>query len=444
MGLATAAGEGGVAIVRMSGDTAVRIFERVFRARKFAPPYESHRLMLGRVMDGETALDEAMGVVMRAPASYTREDVCEIHTHGGAAAAGAVLRLLLNSGARAAEPGEFTRRAFCNGRIDLSQAEAVMGVIGAHSERALRAELRQLEGGSSRFVKDLQLRLTRLLAGLEAHLDYPEEISQQEAAGDLLAGLDGCIEALQRAADERSARLLREGLRVALCGAPNAGKSTLFNALLGEERAIVTDVAGTTRDVLIGETTLDGVHVTLLDTAGLREAGDAVEKIGVARARQAMEQSDALLLVLDASQPLSAEDRAFLVTPPRVPCAVLLSKQDMPAVVDRAQVEALTALRPVLPVCAATGRGLGEVRAFLAGQAKMAGEPVLTHERHLSLASQALARLLQARETLANEMPVDLAGMDIQEALFLLGKITGDSVEDKLLDEIFSSFCVGK
>ena len=233
VGIATAAGEGGVAIVRVSGPEAVRLFEQAFRPRGARPPYESHRLMVGHAMDETGPIDEAMGVVMYAPRSYTREDVCEIHTHGGSAAASLVMRRLVRLGARPAEAGEFTRRAFMNGRIDLMQAEAVMGVISARSAAALRAGERQLEGGQSRFIRKAQEDLTALLSGLEAHIDYPDEIDEDEALAGLREGLDKLIAQLDGAIDERGARIVRDGLRVALCGRPNAGKSTLFNALLG-------------------------------------------------------------------------------------------------------------------------------------------------------------------------------------------------------------------
>lgn len=245
VGIATAAGEGGIAIVRISGDGAADLFQQVFRpAGKRRPPYESHRLMYGHAMDGDEMIDECMGVVMYAPHTYTREDVCELHTHGGRVAAALVMKALIHLGARPAEAGEFTRRAFMNGRIDLSQAEAVMGVISAQSAAALRAQEAQLEGGPSRFIRQAQEDLTRLLAGLEAHIDYPDEIDEAEALDGLTGGLNALILRLESAVDERGARILREGLRVALCGRPNAGKSTLFNAFLGEDRAIVTSIPG--------------------------------------------------------------------------------------------------------------------------------------------------------------------------------------------------------
>ena len=442
VGIATAAGEGGVAIVRISGEDAAQLLSRVFRS-KYQPPYETHKLMYGHVMDGDETVDECMAVYMAAPRTYTREDVCEIHTHGGSTAAALTMKLLIRLGARPAEAGEFTRRAFMNGRIDLSQAEAVMGVISAQSQAALRAQQVQLSGGQSRFIRDAQEQLTTLLAGLEAHIDYPDEIDEEEAISGLNDGLDKLIQTLSAAIDERGARIVREGLRVALCGRPNAGKSTLFNALLGEDKAIVTAIPGTTRDVLDGSFTLDGCRVLLSDTAGLRDSEDVVEQIGVERARKAMQEADVALLVVDASQPLSEEEKALLTTAFDCPCATLLNKQDA-AVVTPEEAAALNAPSPIISLSAKYGDGLEAVRDFLRTQLKTPQQLLLTHERHMAVARQALERLEAARHSLTTDAPMDFAAVDLHEALYLLGRITGESVDEKLLDDIFSRFCVGK
>ena len=444
VGIATAAGEGGVAIVRLSGDEAEMIFQKAFCPRKQKPPYESHRLMLGDVMGEEGTLDEAMGVIMRAPNSYTREDVCEIHTHGGNVAAALVVKELIRLGARPAEAGEFTRRAFMNGRIDLMQAEAVMGVISARSRAALKAEERQLAGGQSRFVREAQEKLTFLLPGLEAHIDYPDEIDEEEALDGLAKGLEQLIDTLEAAIDERSARIIREGLQVALCGRPNAGKSTLFNALLGEEKAIVTEIPGTTRDVLEGSFILDGVQVMIKDTAGLRESADTVEQIGVERARAALRQADAALLLVDASTELTSEEQELLQMQMPCPCAVLLNKEDAGECITVQSVLSRTAHRDVFAISARNGNGLEKVRGWLKAFLRQPQEWMLTHERHMSVAREALERLRQAKEGLSHEQPLDLAAVDLHEALYLLGRITGDSVDEQLLDDIFSRFCVGK
>ena len=444
-GIATAMGEGGIAIVRISGKDATGVFNGLFRTRGHQPPYPDHLLMHGTVADAEgAAVAEAMGVVMYAPHTYTREDVCELHTHGGYAAASLVMDQLIRLGVRPAEPGEFTRRAFLNGRIDLAQAEAVMGIIGARSQAALKSQEALLAGGASRFLKDAQDRLIRLIAGVEAYIDYPEEIGEDEATASLLGGLDELSKNLHSVSDERSARILRFGLRVALCGTPNAGKSTLFNALLSEERAIVTDIPGTTRDVLEGSFSLNGFQVQLLDTAGIRPSDNVVEQIGVQRARQVLSTADAALLLIDATKPLDGEELALLHMRLQCPCAVLLNKEDKPPVLTVPQIAAETEHAPVISVSAKNGTGLQAILDYLYGFLAQPREDMLTHQRHTALARQAADKLSQALESLKDGAPLDLAAVDLREALWLLGRITGESVDEKLLDEIFSTFCVGK
>lgn len=444
-GIATAAGEGGIAIVRISGDLAADLFSAVFRAPKRLPPYPDHLLMHGAVVDADgNPMGEAMGVVMRAPHTYTREDVCELHTHGGYAAATLVMNLLVKKGARPAEAGEFTRRAFMNGRIDLAQAEAVMGIIGARSLAALRSQEALLSGGASRFIKDAQAKLIRLIAGVEAYIDYPDEIGEDEATSALADGLTCLSLKLSEIADERSARILRHGLRVALCGSPNTGKSTLFNALLSEERAIVTDVPGTTRDVLEGSFSLGGFQVLLMDTAGLRDSGDAVERIGVQRARQVIENADVALLVIDATKPLNDSERQLLGTDMRCPCAVLLNKEDKPPVVTVAQIGAETKHSPVFSISAKNRTGIKQILDYLAQYLTQPNEEQLTHQRHMALAKQAAEKLSQVVSAIREGAQLDLIAVDLREALWLLGRITGESVDEKLLDEIFYTFCVGK
>ena len=444
VGLATAPGEGGIAIVRVSGDEAVHILEQAFQPAGAQPPFENRRMMYGHITDGEKIIDEVMAVVMYAPGSYTRENVCEIHTHGGSTAAALVIKRLISLGARPAEPGEFTRRAFMNGRIDLAQAEAVMGVISARSEAALRAQERQLAGGQSRFVRELQQELLRLLAGLEAHIDYPDEIDEEEAISGLLSGLESLCGKLRGAIDVRGARIIREGLHVALCGLPNAGKSTLFNALLGEDRAIVTDIPGTTRDVLEGSFPLNGINVYLKDTAGLRNSTDTVEQLGVERARAELRRSDVALELVDASLPMSDEVRAFLSEP--IPCerVLLLTKADCPMKITPEEARVLAPDAAILPISAKTEAGLPSLRDKLKEYLNLRGDCLLLHERHMQLASEALRNLENVRSSLQRGELLDLAAVEMHEALYLLGRITGENVDEQLLDDIFSRFCVGK
>ncbi len=442
--IATAPGQGGVSIVRISGSDAERVLSAVFRpTQKSLTRLPTHLLTYGHAVDGETVLDECMAVMMRAPRSYTREDVAELQLHGGDAVAQAALQACLKAGARLAEAGEFTRRAFLNGRIDLSQAEAVMGLIAARGEQARQAALRQLEGGASGFIREAADELYRLQAGCAACIDYPEEISDEEAASDLVPRILNLADKLDSACDERAARIVRQGLHVALCGLPNVGKSSLLNALLGEERAIVTSVPGTTRDTVEGEMTLDGALIRLTDTAGMRDTADPVERLGVARARRAMEDADAVLLVLDGSRPLTDEERRLAREIPKENALVLVNKTDLPQRLPMADVEQAAAGREVIRLCAKDASSLIPLKEALRHMAHAGDRLALTQPRHLSAARRAAALLRQAAQTFQTAT-VDLAAIELESAQSTLAEITGDQVEERLLDEVFSTFCVGK
>lgn len=442
--IATAPGQGGVSIVRISGKNAEQVLSAVFRpAQKSLTRLPTHLLTYGHAMDRETVLDECMAVIMRAPRSYTREDVAELQLHGGDAVAQAALQACLKAGARLAEAGEFTRRAFLNGRIDLSQAEAVMGLIAARGEQARQAALRQLEGGASGFIREAADELYRIQAGCAACIDYPEEISDEEAASDLAPRILSLADKLDSACDERAARIVRQGLHVALCGLPNVGKSSLLNALLGEDRAIVTAVPGTTRDTVEGEMTLDGALIRLTDTAGMRDTADPVEQLGVARARRAMEDADAVLLVLDGSRLLTDEERRLAREMPKTNTLVLVNKTDLPQRLPVADVEQVAAGRKVIRLCAKDAASLTPLKEALRHMAQAGDRLALTQPRHLSAARRAAALLRQAAQTLQTAT-VDLAAIELESAQSALAEITGDQVEERLLDEVFSTFCVGK
>ena len=442
--IATAPGQGGVAIVRLSGPEAESILLQVFRpAGRDALPLTSHLLTYGHVLEAGRVIDECMAVLMRAPRSYTRENVAEIQLHGGGYIARQVLSCCLQCGARLAEPGEFTRRAFLNGRIDLSQAEAVMGLIAAQGERSHRAAIRQLQGGASSFIRKAADTLYNIQAGVAACIDYPEEISEEEAAEDLLPRTLALAAELDAACDERAARILQSGLQVALCGQPNVGKSSLLNALLGEERAIVTPIPGTTRDMVTGDLLLGGSIIHLTDTAGLHATEDPVEQLGVLRARRAMEEADAVLAVLDVSRPLSADDRELLRTLDGKNAAIVLNKADLAPVLSAGEVTELLPSAPVITVSAEDPASLTPLKAYLAQQAAVSDQLALTQPRHVEAARRAAKHLRQAAQT-AEALSVDMASIDLQAAQLALAEITGDEVEERLLDRVFGMFCVGK
>lgn len=442
--IATAPGEGGVSIVRMSGAKAEQILCEIFvPARKNAFPLPTHLLTYGHVKDRSETVDECMAVLMRAPRSYTREDVCELQLHGGFYTATRVLKLCLDHGARLAEGGEFTRRAFLNGRIDLSQAEAVMELIASRGAQAHQAAMRQLEGGASTFIRAAADELYGIQAGAAACIDYPEEISEEEAASDLLPRVRALAQTLEDACDERSARLLRQGLTVALCGRPNVGKSSLLNALLGEDRAIVTSVPGTTRDTVEGEMTLNGCVIHLLDTAGLHDTDDPVEALGIERTSRAMRDADCVLLVLDGSAALTDAEKELLHSLQNKTALIVLNKSDLPSVIDADALRQLLPQTDVLAVSARDAASLSPLKAALSALARVSDHLALTQPRHLEAARRAALHLRQAADTLQSET-VDLCAIDLAAAQSALSEITGDQVEEKLLDAVFSQFCVGK
>ena len=441
--IATAPGNGGIGIIRMSGPDAEKILSKVFRpAGKTVKQFASHRMMYGTLLDGKETVDECMAVLMRTPKSYTREDVAEIQLHGGNYVTSRALAICLREGARLAEAGEFTRRAFLNGRVDLSRAEAVMDLISARGEQEHRAAVRQLNGGASSFIRGFSDELYALRAGLAACIDYPEEISDEEGAGTLKDGLEKLVSRLENAIDEHASRLIHQGLQVALIGRPNVGKSSILNALLGEDRAIVTNVPGTTRDTVHGEMTVNGIRVLLTDTAGIHETEDPVEKIGVERSEKVRREADAALLILDGSEALTDTDRELL-TGFSGDGAVVINKNDLEQKVTEETIRTLRPDMPCVTVSAKDPESLGPLKAFIEKHAAVSDRIALTQPRHLDAARRAVGHLKDALETIRCYTP-DMAATDLQAAQAALSEITGDNADEKLLDNVFSRFCVGK
>lgn len=442
--IATAPGTGGISIIRISGPEAEKILRQVFFPVQKASdaPLQTHRMMYGRLTDHGETVDECMAVLMRAPKSYTREDVAEIQLHGGNLVVNRGLEICIRAGARLAEPGEFTRRAFLNGRIDLSQAEAVMELISAQGEQAHRAAIRQMNGGAASFIRPLSDKLYNLQAGLAACIDYPEEITDEEGAGMLRKGLHDLISKLEASIDEHSSRLIHRGLHVAIIGKPNVGKSSLLNALLGEERAIVTSVPGTTRDMIRGEMVIDGIRIILTDTAGIRETDDPVEKIGVERSETTWRNADLTLLVLDGSARQTEEDKALLKTF-NGEGIILINKSDLPQMISKDELFATRAEIKRIRVSAKNPETLQPLKDELQRYAAVSDQLALTQPRQLDAAKRAVKHLKEALKTLDMFTP-DMASTDLQAAQEALSEITGDRADEKLLDRVFSQFCVGK
>jgi len=422
---------GAIAIIRVSGAGSAQIAREVLNRDITARPF---MLCRAAIMDGARVLDEAMAAFLPAPRTYTGEDMLEIHCHGGPRTVQCILGRLAQTGARPAAPGEFSRRAFMGGKMDLSQAEAVMDIITAESEQALSIALGQLGGSLSHRVRELQESLIAAQAGMEAAIDYPDEVEDAVNAA-LPELLLKARQDMQRLINEgRTGRILRDGLRVAILGRPNVGKSSLLNALLGEERAIVTPHAGTTRDVLDAKILIDGVPVRLFDTAGIREERDEVERIGIERARQQAKLSDLLLIVLDASEPLTEADKLLLADTKDRPRLLVANKCDL--AVSRPPVTC------DLLISAKTGEGLDELRERIvsAMAPNRHDETCITSERHLHALERAQAALDAA---MAAGEPIETA-TDVKDALYALGTITGSEISDRVIDEIFERFCVGK
>lgn len=433
--VATPPGRGGIAVVRLSGPESRRMLSGLFVPSDRNPLWKSHMMRHGHAVWRGVTLDECLAVLMEAPRSYTREDVAEIHLHGGKQVVDSVLKALFALGARPAEPGEFTKRAFLNGRIDLSRAEAVMSLISAGGARAASAALRQLSGGTAAFISHTQQELVSLLAGVEAGIDFPEEADFSLSAPDLADQTRALAMKLEASCDERAARILQEGMEVAIIGKPNVGKSSLLNAILGFEAAIVTEIPGTTRDVVRGSLSVNGLEMLFSDTAGIREGGDEVERIGIARARDVMKGADLVLAVLDASRPPDATDASVLDSVAALPHLRVLNKRDL-GVAGGCPEGVLVSAR--------TGEGIRDLLREISHFAGDPGENALTLERHMRLARQAAQALRGAAAALDAGEPLDLCAVELQHALLSLGEVTGDSVTEAVLDSIFSTFCVGK
>lgn len=452
--IATPPGIGGVSIIRVSGKDAFPLVDSIFKSAGSLPLQErpNKTIQYGHIVDPQNGqkLDEVILLLMKGPHSYTAEDVVEIQCHGGIVSTRSILKLLLSLNIRLAEPGEFTKRAFINGRIDLTQVEAIIDIIEAKTEDSLSLAVQQLDGTVSNFVKDLREELIAMIAHLEVTIDYPEEdieeITSQEV-GEKLQPIQKQMEDLLATAN--TGRLIRDGISAVIVGRPNAGKSSLMNALLRENRAIVTDIPGTTRDSIEEYMNVEGISLRLVDTAGLRETQDKVEAIGVQKAREYADKADIILCVIDGSKALLPEEIDILQEVSGKPTIVLLNKVDKGSVVSVQDIENYGQFIAVEPISAAQGQGSAVISKWVkhlvyGGQVRTDHRALLSNIRHISLMEEANKSIHQALENIAIGMPVDFIATDLRSAWEALGQITGDSLRESMVDELFSRFCLGK
>ncbi len=450
--IATPWGEGGIAIVRLSGPQALEIAARVFRGkRKSVFDMSSYTIAYGHVIDPLTGeeIDEVILSLMRAPYSYTREDVVEINCHGGTLVARKVLEIILAAGARLAEPGEFTRRAFLNGRIDLTQAEAVLEIVRAKSEEAIRIANRKLKGEFGKRLSSIRGKLLSLSAWVEASLDFPEEDLPLITLEEIEDRLKEILSDLERVINSTKAgSIYRDGVRVVICGKPNVGKSSLLNALLQEARAIVTSIPGTTRDIIEEVLNVRGVPIRLVDTAGIRKAWDEIEREGVSRSLYQIENADIVLLVLDSSSPLTEEDHIVMSKLEGRKVILVFNKRDLPTRIDADSVRRAFPKSREVWISALLEEGIEDLKDRIVEEAQegidLSGEVWMTSLRNITCLEEALLSLRDSLNSLRDGMPYDVVALGIREALSSIGMITGEEWTEDLLDVIFSQFCIGK
>jgi tRNA modification GTPase len=451
--IATALGEAGIAVIRVSGPDAIPIVEKVYRGKKKISEWESHTVRYGMIVDPETEekIDEVLVTLMRAPKTFTREDVVEVSCHGGSIPVQKTLEAILDAGARLAEPGEFTKRAFLNGRIDLSQAEAVMDLIRAKTDRAAKIASQQSEGRLSRLIRQLRHEIVETLAHLAVNVDYPEYDADEMTSNLLRERCQTILRDIDRLlSTANQGKILREGIATAIIGRPNVGKSSLMNALTQENKAIVTDIPGTTRDVIEEYVNVRGIPLRLLDTAGIRETEDVVERIGVERSRQALREADFILLLLNNNEELQPEDINLLEFTKEFKTVVIINKIDLPNKLNLSEVkERISRDTPIVQMSVQEEKGLEDLEKaiadlFLQGKLELTESTYVSNARHIHLLKRAKRSVEDVLSGIEMGVPLDMVEIDLKNAWQSLGEVIGEAVEEDLIDQIFSQFCLGK
>ena len=450
--IATAPGEGGIGIIRISGEKSLQVAQSIFKSKsgKMIKDYNARTLIYGTVVDNEKVIDEVLVAYMKGPNSYTAEDVIEINCHGGFISVKKILELILSKGVRLAEAGEFTKRAFLNGRIDLSQAEAIIDVIKSKTDMAHEVAQSQLEGSLAKKIKDLRMNVTEVLAHLEVSIDFAEEDVEEityQTLEEKALELRNEIKKLYDTAE--SGKILRDGLKTVIVGKPNVGKSSLLNSILGENRAIVTDIAGTTRDVIEEFVNIQGIPLKIVDTAGIRETEDVVEKIGVEKSRESFSTADLVIMVLDASRKLSEEDMEILESLKNKKTIVLLNKMDLEPQIELEKIEEFVNSEDIIKISALKHQGIEELQDKIEamvyhGSVKNSSNLMITNSRHKDALFKAYESINDAISAIEQRMPYDFIEVDFKNIWDYLGYINGDTVREDLLDTIFANFCIGK
>ena len=450
--ISTAPGIGGIGIIRMSGNETFEILNKIFKPKKEQKIEEikGYTMKYGEIIDNNQIIDEVLVSYFKAPKSYTTENMCEINSHGGSIIVKKILEICLKNGADMAEPGEFTKRAFLNGRIDLAQAESVIDVINAKSDREAKSGIKQLEGALSKEIKDIKQEIMNVLVNIEVTIDYPEydtpEVQKQELT-NMLEKVEKKLSQLEESFD--NGKIIKEGIKTAIIGKPNAGKSSLLNAILKEERAIVTDIEGTTRDTIEEFVTVKGIPIKLVDTAGIRNAKDEVEKIGIQKSIEEAQNADLIIAIFDSSKELTNEDKEILDLIKGKKAIILLNKTDLPSKIDENNKQLKENTKNIIKISAKNNQGINKLyekiaEMFSLNQINLDNEVLITNVRHKNIISKALQNVKRANEAISANMPIDIVTIYIKEILEDLGEITGEYVTEDIINEIFSKFCLGK
>ena len=444
--ISTKLGVGAISIIRVSGNNAISLVNKVFRGKNLAK-VDSHTINYGFINNGKEDIDEVLVTVMKAPKTFTREDIVEINCHGGIATTLSILDLLIEHGARQAEKGEFTKRAFLNGRIDLTEAESVMDLIESKTDNSRKLALSSLEGNLKKYINSFRDKLKHVLANIEVNIDYPEyydieEVTRKELK-EVITSLEKDLKNLVTKSEER--QIIKNGIKTIIIGRPNVGKSSILNRFLKEDKAIVTDIEGTTRDIVEGSIIFDGIELSLIDTAGIRDTDNLAEKIGVEKSLSLIDKANLIIVVLNSSEELIDNDKFILDKVKDKNPIIVLNKNDLPSKIDKSKLD----FKHIVSTNTNTLDGIEPLKEeiksmFKLSEIKEDNYTYLANERQLSLAKQALKSLGDAKVSLDNDEPVDIIEIDLKEVFDILGSITGESYSDELLDELFANFCVGK